>query len=38
MFKLLIVVLLLVLVWEPIRPVRTVTADALHTIARQIAR
>jgi hypothetical protein len=38
MLKLLIGGTLLWLLWEPIRPVRTVTADALHTAADLIAR
>lgn len=38
MLKLLIATVLLWLLWEPIRPVRTVTADALHTAADLIAR
>jgi len=38
MIKLLIAAVLLCLLWEPIRPVRHVTADALHTAADLIAR
>lgn len=38
MFRLLIGALLLWLLWEPIRPVRHVTAEALHTAADLIAR
>jgi hypothetical protein len=38
MLKLLIGGTLLWLLWEPIRPVRHVTADALHTAADLIAR
>ena len=38
MLKLLIGATLLWLLWEPIRPVRHVTADALHTAADLIAR
>ena len=38
MLRLLIAATLLWLLWEPIRPVRTVTADALHTAADLIAR
>ena len=38
MLKLLIAAVLLCLLWEPIRPIRTVTADALHTAADLIAR
>ncbi len=36
--RLLIAAVLLCLLWEPIRPIRTVTADALHTAADLIAR
>jgi hypothetical protein len=35
--RLMILVALVCLLWEPIRPVRGVTADALHTVARIIA-
>jgi hypothetical protein len=38
MLRLLIGATLLWLLWEPIRPVRSVTADALHTAADLIAR
>ena len=38
MLRLLIAATLLWLLWEPIRPVRYVTADALHTAADLIAR
>ena len=38
MFRLLIAAVLLWLLWEPIRPVRTVTADVLHTAGDLIAR
>ena len=38
MLKLLIAAILLWLLWEPIRPVRTVTADLLSTTADLIAR
>ncbi len=38
MLRLLIGALLLWLLWEPIRPVRHVTADALHTAGDLIAR
>ena len=38
MLKLLIATVLLWLLWEPIRPVRTVTADALHTAADLVSR
>ena len=38
MFRLLIAALLLWLLWEPIRPVRTVTAEALYTAGDLIAR
>jgi hypothetical protein len=38
MLRLAIAVLLLWMLWEPIRPIRTVTADALHTAADLIAR
>ena len=38
MLKLLIAATLLWLLWEPIRPVRTVTASVLHTAADLIAR
>ena len=38
MLKILIAAVLLCLLWEPIRPVRTVTAEALHTAADLIAR
>lgn len=38
MLKLTIAAVLLWLLWEPIRPVRTVTAELLHTGADLIAR
>jgi len=38
MLRLLIAALLLYWLWEPIRPIRTVTADALTTAADLIAR
>lgn len=38
MLRLLIGAILLWLLWEPVRPVRHVTADALHTAADLIAR
>jgi hypothetical protein len=38
MLKLTIAAVLLWLLWEPIRPIRTVTADVLHTAADLVAR
>ena len=38
MLRLVIAAVLLYWLWEPIRPVRTLTADALHTTADLIAR
>ena len=38
MLKLIIAALLLYWLWEPIRPVRTVTAEALYTAGDLIAR
>jgi len=38
MLRLTVAAVLLWLLWEPIRPVRTVTADLLHTTADLIAR
>ena len=38
MLKITIGAVLLWLLWEPIRPVRIVTADALHTAADLVAR
>ena len=38
MLRLLIAALLLYWLWEPIRPIRTVTADALHTAADLVSR
>jgi len=38
MLRLTVAAILLWLLWEPIRPVRTVTADVLHTTADLIAR
>lgn len=37
MLRIIIAAVLLWLLWEPIRPVRTVTADVLHTAADLIA-
>ena len=38
MLRLTVAAILLWLLWEPIRPVRVVTADLLHTTADLIAR
>jgi len=38
MLRLMIATLLLWLLWEPIRPIRIVTADALHTAADLVSR
>ena len=38
MLRLMIATLLLWMLWEPIRPIRTVTAEALSTTAEMIAR
>ena len=38
MLRLTVAAILLWLLWEPIRPVRTVTADVLHTTADLIGR
>lgn len=38
MLRLLIATLLLWILWEPVRPVRTVTAEALYTAADFIRR
>ena len=38
MLRLTVAALLLWLLWEPIRPVRHVTADALHTAADLVSR
>ena len=38
MFKILTVAILLCLLWEPIRPIRNVTAQALYTAGDLIAR
>ena len=38
MLRLTVAAILLWLLWEPIRPVRTVTADLLHTTGDLIAR
>ena len=38
MLRLLIGVILLSILWEPIRPIRHVTAEALHTAGDLIAR
>ena len=38
MLRLTVGALLLWLLWEPIRPIRSVTADALHTAGDLIAR
>lgn len=38
MLRLMIATLLLWMLWEPIRPIRTVTADALSTAADLIRR
>ena len=38
MLKILIAAVVLTVLWEPIRPVRTVTAQALYTAGDLIAR
>jgi hypothetical protein len=38
MLRLTVAAILLWLLWEPIRPIRTVTADLLHTTGDLIAR
>ena len=38
MLRLMIATLLLWMLWEPIRPIRTVTADALSTAAEMVRR
>ena len=38
MLRLLIATLLLWMLWEPIRPIRTVTGDALSTAAEMVRR
>jgi hypothetical protein len=38
MLRLMIATLLLWLLWEPIRPIRTVTAEALYTAAEMVRR
>ena len=38
MLKVLIASLLLYWLWDPIRPVRTVTAEALSTVAEMVRR
>ncbi len=38
MLKVLIAALLLYWFWEPLRPVRTVTAEALYTAAEMVRR
>ena len=38
MLRLLIAAVLLYWLWEPIRPIRTVTAEALYTAGDMIAR
>jgi len=38
MLKIIVIAGLTFLLWEPIRPVRTVTADLLDTVAVQIRR
>ena len=38
MLKVLIAALLLYWFWEPLRPVRSVTADALYTAAEMVRR
>jgi len=38
MFKLIVAAGLLWLLWEPIRPVRLVTAEALYTVGDMIRR
>jgi len=38
MLKVAVALVLLYLLWEPIRPIRTVTAEALYTAGDLIAR
>jgi len=38
MLRLVIAAVLLYWLWEPIRPIRTVTADALYTAAEMVRR
>ena len=38
MFRILVAAILLCLFWQPIRPLRIVTADALHTAAYLVSR
>ena len=38
MLRLIIAMVLLYWFWEPLRPVRTVTADALYTAAEMVRR
>jgi len=38
MLKVIAAVVVIMMLWEPIRPIRTVTADALSTAADLIAR
>ena len=38
MLRLIIAMVLLYWFWEPIRPIRTVTADALYTAAEMVRR
>lgn len=38
MLRLIIATLLLYWLWEPIRPIRTVTAEALSTVAEMVRR
>ena len=38
MLKVALIALVLYVAWEPIRPVRNVTADVLDTVAAQIRR
>ena len=38
MLRLIIAILLLYWLWEPIRPIRSVTAEALSTVAEMVRR
>lgn len=38
MLRLIIATLLLYWLWEPIRPIRSVTAEALYTVAEMVRR
>ena len=38
MLRLIIAVILLTVLWEPLRPIRSVTAEALYTAGDLIAR